>query len=229
MENWVRGWDCRWVSSFNILLIKDWPGGDIEQVIPIGSWEPPVPPSLEDAGAVLRECTRLSRQRGDWVRRPGEGSAAGQLVDSLFPACGWPPTRLSELLSWCYWTLWVSVLWATWSQQQQLEEQGLLFVLFCIWNLNIDFHSVAVWTHTLRAQQLCPADALSLQKGLILMACGGKPGFGVRVGGTETWDNTGYMAVFTWLWRLKHCSHHIPMSEKNCSSNPQTLEMMFKP
>lgn len=75
------------MSSFNILLIKKWPGGDVEQVIPVGSLGVSCPTF---AGAVLRECTRLSRQCGDWVRLPGEGSAADQPVDSLFPACCWP-------------------------------------------------------------------------------------------------------------------------------------------
>lgn len=36
-------------------------------------------------------------------RPPGEVSASGQPVDSLFPACCWP-SSLSELLPWCYWT-----------------------------------------------------------------------------------------------------------------------------
>lgn len=79
---------------------------------------------------------------------------------------------------------------------------------------------MAVWTDSLRAQQLCSYDTLSLQKGLTLVTYGGKPQFGMGEGGTETWNNTRYMA---------DCGDssiaHIP---SHVSSSPQTLEMMFK-
>lgn len=70
------------MSSFNILLTKKCPGGDIEQVTPVGSLEVPVLPSLRAAGAVLMESTGLSRQRRDQVQLPREFSAAGLPADS---------------------------------------------------------------------------------------------------------------------------------------------------
>lgn len=192
MENWVRGWDWRWVSSFNILLIKKCPGGDIEQAIPVGILEvscPTFPESRWSSSEGMHRAQQAARGLltvawGGFCCRP----ACGQLVSSL----------LLAILS-AFWTAflvlldaWVLVLWAAWSQQQKQEEQGLLLVLFCIWNLKMDFHSVAVWTDSPR--QLCSADALSLQKGLTSVAYGGKPGFGVGGGGTETWDNARYKA-----------------------------------
>lgn len=75
------------MSSFNTLLIKKCPRGDIVQVIPVGSWKSPVPPSPKAAGAVLRECTGLSRQDG----RLGRFLLQASLWTACFqPAAGHP-------------------------------------------------------------------------------------------------------------------------------------------
>lgn len=141
-----------------------------------------------------------------WGNAPGSAGSAGAaygclgrflLQASLWTACFQPAAGHPLCFLNCFLGVigrMVSVLWAAWSQQQKQEEQGFLLVLFCIWNLKMDFHSVAVWTDSPRAQQLCSADALSLQKGLTSVAYGGKPGFGVGGGGTETWDNARYKA-----------------------------------
>lgn len=90
MENWVRGWYCRWVSSFNILLIKKWPGGDIEQVIPVGSLGVSCP-TFPQRGWSSSEGMHRAQQAavglgtavwGGFCCRP----ACGQLVSSLLLA-----------------------------------------------------------------------------------------------------------------------------------------------